>query len=62
MFTKVMTSKWMSLFCTLVNSTFGTMAWNSGDYMWALVAYGFSFFCAYNFITAVKEDYYDQDQ
>ena len=52
----------MSLFCTLVNSTFGTLAWNDGDYIIALIAYGFAFFCAHNFITSVKEDYYDQDQ
>ena len=52
----------MSLFCTLVNSTFASIAWNNGDYLWALVAYGFAFFCGYNFITAIKEEYYDQNK
>ena len=29
---------------------------------WLFLAYFFAFLCGYNFMTAVKEDYYDQDK
>ena len=51
----------MSLFCTLVNSTFATMAWNNNDTIMALVCFALAWYCGWNFITGVKEDYYDQE-
>ena len=62
MFTNFLTSKWTSLGCVLINSTFATISWNNGDYFWAVVAYGFAFLCGYNFLMALKEDHYDQDK
>ena len=58
---KFLSNKWLSLFCTLVNSVFASISWQQGDYMWAFIAYFFAFLCGYNFMTAVKEDYYDQN-
>ena len=51
----------MSLFCTFVNSTFASIAWNNGDHGVALACFAFAFYCGYNFMTSAKEDYYDQD-
>ena len=61
MLTKLLTNKWTSLLCVFINSTFASLSWNNGDYFWAMLAYGFAFLCGYNFMIAVKEDYYDQD-
>ena len=58
---KLLSNKWLSLFCTLVNSTAASFWWNQGDYVWSGISFVFAFICAYNFMTAVKEDYYDQD-
>ena len=52
---KLLSNKWLSLFCTLVNSTFASLAWQQGDYVWATLSFMLSFICAYNFITAIKE-------
>ena len=62
MFTNFLTSKWTSLACVLINSTFASVSWNQGDYFWAVIAYGFAFLCGYNFMMALKEDYYDKDE
>ena len=59
MLIKLLSNKWLSLFCALVNSTFAFVAWDSGDYVFATLAYELAFICGWNFITAVKEDYYD---
>ena len=61
MIVKLLSSKWMSLFCTFVNSCFATIAWNNGDHLIAGVCFVFAFYCGHNFISGVKEDYYDQD-
>ena len=58
---KLLSNKWLSLFCTLVNSTFASLAWQQGDYVWATLSFVFAFICGYNFIDGIKEDYYDQD-
>ena len=62
MLTKILSNKWMSLFCTFVNSTFASIAWNNGDYGMASICFLFAFYCGYNFMTGVKEDYYDQNR
>ena len=59
---KILTNKWMHLFCCFVNSTFASISWNMGDYVWAVFAYALSFYCGWNFVKAIKEDYYDQDE
>jgi len=59
---KFLNNKWLSLFCTIVNSTFASLAWQQGDYVWAILSFLFAFICGYNFINAIKEDYYDQDR
>ena len=59
MLTKLLSNKWLSLFCTLVNSTFASIAWESGNYMFAVLSFALAFVCGWNFVTAVKEDYYD---
>ena len=58
---KLLSNKWVSLFCTFVNSTFATIAWNNSDYLMSGVCFVFAFYCGHNFITGVKEDYYDQN-
>lgn len=62
MLSKILSNKWMSLFCTFVNSCFANLAWNSGDYWVAFACFALAFYCAYNFMTGVKEDYYGQDR
>ena len=61
MIVKLLSNKWLSLFCTLINSVFASLAWQQNDYVWASLSFIFAFICGHNFITAVKEDYYDQD-
>ncbi len=61
MVTKILSSKWMSLFCTFVNSTFATIAWNNGSYTMSIICFIFAFYTGFNFMTGVKEDYYDQN-
>ena len=56
-----LSSKWMSLFCTFLNSTFASIAWNNNDYIVSAICFGFAFYCGHNFIVGIKEDYYDQD-
>ena len=58
---KLLSNKWLSLFCTVINSAFVSIAWQQGDYVWTVLSFGFAVVCGYNFITAIKEDYYDQD-
>jgi len=58
---KLLSSKWMSLFCTFINSCFASIAWNNGDYVMAFLCFGFAFWCGHNFLTGIKEDYYDQN-
>jgi len=59
--TKILSSKWMSLFCTFVNSCFASIAWNNNDHFVAFLCFGFAFYCGHNFILGIKEDYYDQN-
>jgi hypothetical protein len=59
-FGRILSSKWMSLFCTFINSTFASIAWEHGDHFTALLCFALAFYCGYNFIIGVKEDYYDQ--
>ena len=61
MISDILSSKWMSLFCVLVNSVFASAAWNTGDYVWSILCFGLAFYCGHNFLKAAKEDYYDQD-
>lgn len=58
---KFLSSKWMSLVCTFLNSCFATIAWNNNDYLVAGICFVFAFWCGHNFVIGVKEDYYDQD-
>ena len=58
---KLLSSKWMSLFCTIINSCFASIAWNNGDYVMAFLCFGFAFWCGHNFLIGIKEDYYDQN-
>jgi len=60
-FSKLLSNKWTSLVCVLINSTFATFAWNQGNYGWSVICFIFAFVCGYNFMIGVKEDYYDQD-
>lgn len=61
MISDILSSKWMSLFCTLVNSVFASTAWSSGNYGWSVLCFALAFYCGHNFLLGVKEDYYDQD-
>ena len=58
---KLLSSKWMSLFCTFINSCFASIAWENGDYVMAFLCFGFAFWCGHNFLIGIKEDYYDQN-
>ena len=58
---KLLSSKWMSLFCTFINSCFASIAWNNGDYVMSFLCFGFAFWCGHNFLVGIKEDYYDQN-
>jgi len=58
---KLLSNKWLSLVCTIVNSTFASLAWQQGDYVWSLLSFVFAFICGYNFMNGFKEDYYGQD-
>lgn len=62
MFGKILSSKWMSLFCAFLNSTFSSIAWEHGDYVISILCFVLAFYCGYNFMNGVKEDYYDQDK
>jgi len=53
---KFLTSKWMSLFCTIVNSTFCTIAWNNDDMFMFVVCGAFTSLCAWNFVTAIRQE------
>ena len=59
---KFLSNKWLSLFCTLINSVFASLAWQQGDYFWAFLSFVFAFLCGHNFMVGVKEDYYDQNE
>ena len=56
MLTKILSSKWMSLFCCVVNSTFCTITWNNGDYVMFTICAAFTSICAWNFVTAIREE------
>ena len=58
---KLLSNKWMSLFCTFINSCFASIAWNNGDYVMAFLCFGFAVWCGHNFLIGVKEVYYDQN-
>ena len=45
----------------MINSVFASLSWQQGDYVWAFIAYFFAFLCGYNFMNAIKEDYYDKN-
>jgi len=53
---KFLTSKWMSLFCTIVNSTFCTIAWKNDDMFMFIVCAAFASLCAWNFATALQQE------
>ena len=59
---KILSNKWMSLFCTFINSCFASVAWNNEDYVVALLCFMFAFLCGHNFLIGWKEDYYDQNR
>ena len=59
---KILSNKWLSLACVLINSVFASLSWEQGDYAWAFIAYFFAFVCGYNFMVAIKEDYYDKSE
>lgn len=57
MLVKILSNKWMSLFCTLVNSSFAFSAWNDGDPILASLCAILAWYCGWNFMNAVnKED------
>ena len=56
---EILSNKWLSLVCVLINSTFASIAYNNGDYGWALISFAFAFLCSYNFVTALKDEYND---
>jgi hypothetical protein len=53
---KFLSSKWLSLFCCVVNSTFCTVAWNNGDHFMFVVCAAFASLCAWNFVTATDQE------
>ena len=53
---KFLSSKWLSLFCCLINSTFCSIAWNSGETLAAVICAVFASLCAWNFITALQQE------
>lgn len=59
---ELLSNKWLSLFCTLVNSVFASLAWQQGEFAWAFFSFVFAFICGHNFMVAVKEDYHDKDR
>ena len=61
MLTKILSNKWMSLFCTFINSSFAAIAYNNNDFVVAGFCFILAFYCGFNFITGAKEDYYDQN-
>lgn len=60
MLMKFFNSKWTSLFCALINSTFASISWDNGDVIVASLCFVLSFYCGFNFLVGIKEDYYDQ--
>ena len=59
---RILSSKWMHLACCFINSIFASVTWQTGDYVIAVAVYCLAFYCGLNFVRAVKEDYYDQDE
>ena len=59
---ELLSNKWLSLFCTLINSVFASFAWQQGEYGLAAFSFVFAFICGHNFMVAVKEDYYDKNR
>jgi len=53
---KLLSNKWLSLFCTIVNSTFCAIAWNNGDMFMFIVCGAFTSICAWNFVTAIQRE------
>ena len=56
MLVRLLSSKWMSLFCTIVNSTFCTIAWNNDDYFWFVLCAMLTSLCAWNFVVAIRDE------
>jgi len=59
---KLLSNKWTSLLCTIINSSFAFVAWNNGDPITALLCFILAWYCGYNFTTGMKEDYYDKSR
>ena len=59
---EILSNKWMSLFCVMVNSVFASIAWAAGDYVISVLCYALAFYCGHNFMIGIKEDYYDKDR
>lgn len=56
MIVRILSSKWMSLFCTVVNSTFCVIAWNNDDYFWFVLCAMLTSLCAWNFAVTTQEE------
>tara|TARA_R110002153_G_C12897515_1_gene451721 strand:- start:240 stop:416 length:177 start_codon:yes stop_codon:yes gene_type:complete len=55
----LLSNKWTSLLCTLINSSFAFAALNGGSLVLAGFCSLMALYCGRNFITGMKEDYYD---
>ena len=40
---ELLSNKWLSLFCTLINSVFASLAWQQGEYGLAAFSFVFAF-------------------
>ena len=53
---KLLSNKWLSLFCCVINSTFCAVAWNNSDmFMFCLCGF-FTGLCGWNFVTAIQQE------
>ena len=53
---KFLSSKWLSLFCVVVNSVFAFTSWANGDIFMALLGFGFAWLCAWNYTNAIAAE------
>ena len=59
---KLLSNKWTSLFCTLVNCSFAFVAWGNGDPIMATLCFILAWYCGWTFTIGIKEDYYDKNR
>ena len=55
----LLSNKWTSLLCALINSSFAFTALNNGSLVLACFCSLMALYCGRNFTTRMKEDYYD---